>query len=190
MDIYICNFKNANNLKEVFFKLKNVKQKIIILSFCKGTAYFLTRYYYNILHICKSFSLKNNNKILFCFYLKKQIGKYLNALYITCGKVNYVFGESFSLKRIVVTHNKKKIIFLFYYDIYNLFILKNISLKNISYCIGLDNEIDFTFNKYIKNKFNKKIIIIEKNSNLVFVKEKNILKKDENIIKLNIQNLT
>ena len=190
MDIYICNFKNANNLKEVFFKLKNVKRKIIILSFCKGTAYFLTRYYYNILRICKYFSLKNNNKIILCFYLKKQIGKYLNALYITCGKVNYVFGESFSLKRIIVIHNKKRILFLFYYDIYNLSIFKNIKMNNISYYIGLDNETDVSFNRYIKNKFNKKIILIEKNSNLVFAKEKNILKKDENIIKLNIQKIT
>lgn len=190
MDIYICKYKNANELKEAFSKLKNIRNKLIILPFCDGTGYFLTRYYYKILNICKQFSNSQNNNVLLCFYLKKSNIKFVNAIFISKGDVNFLFGESFSNKNMEISFKGKNFLILFYFDLYRKVNLIKKKIEETDFVLGIDDEEEAQFNEYIKNKFFSKIILIEKNIQLVFIKEKNILKKDENIIKLNIQNLT
>ncbi len=190
MDIYICKYKNANELKEVFLNLKKVKNKLVILPFCDGTGYFLTRYYYKILNICKKFSSNQKNSILMCFYIKKNNIKFVNSIFINNGEVKYLFGENFSNRNMELFYSNEKFLVLFYFDLYRKLNLIKEKFKEINFVLGIDDEEDAQFNKYLRNKFMGKIILIEKNNQLVFVNQKNILKKDENIIKLNIQNLT
>lgn len=179
MEILFYNYKSFDSLKT---DLASQTFDILVLGFCRGTPYFLTRKYYKILEYLKVVSKNKKCTIIFAFYLKS-VRKYVNALILKNGEVENVFGEAFSQKQGDVVVKNLKLVFIFYYDIYSK-IDKEV-LENYSLVIGLEDDIIDNF-KYLSKKFCGKIIILD--SCFTVEPHKNIDKICENVCKYYVQN--
>ena len=178
MVVYVLS--DAKNLRN---KLKKIyqKQALFILSFFDLTPNFLSKKYYKLLNFLKNKSKNNNWQFVMTFYICFNNKKYLNALYIKDGQVKNIFGESFTNKNCLICFRHKKVLILFYFDVYSSSIKKQYDLKNIHLILGIDND-KLNFNTvFLSNKFFEKLVLIGFNGETRAENNENIIKKCENV---------
>lgn len=178
MVVYVLN--STENIKSCLNNVRG-KNSLFILSFCAKSVNFLSKEYYKLLKVLLSISKENNIQFIMTFYICYPNKKFLNALYIKNGQVKNIFGESFTNKNCLININKKKILILFYFDVYSHLIKKQFNLSKIDLFIGLDNDsLDFD-TVFLNNKFFAKLVLIGFNGEVRAENKENIIKKCENV---------
>lgn len=179
MEILFYNYKSFDSLKT---DLVPKTFDILVLGFCHGTPYFLTRKYYKLLKFLKELSKCKNCVVVLAFYIKST-HKYVNALVIKNGEVESVFGEAFTQKQGEIIYNNNRLAILFYFDIYSK-IDKEV-LSEFSLVIGLEDDVVDNF-KFVNKKFLGKLVVVDSWFNIE--PHKNIDKICENVCKYYVQN--
>ena len=145
---------------------------VLVVGFNKNSPCFLTKEYYKYLRFFRSLSKRHDIEIVFCFYIKYNNKSYLNALSIRGGKIENIFGESFSSKCLFLNFKKKDIAFLFYFDLYKKKYRSLLEGQDLT--IGIDDEKNFCDNDvvFLDNDFFNKLILL--NFDLRIKMKKNI----------------
>ena len=176
-------FYKLRSIQSLILDMQRIDFSLCFIGFSDKSPNFLSLRYYKIIKLLKKITKINNVQFVFCFLVKYQNITKLNAVHILNGKINDIFGESFSKKKSNVICNNKKIAVYFYFDIFSSktrFISKKVDLV-----VGLDNVCCQELTDFTKTKFNNKLILIGLNLDLIDLKNK--IENRQNICKYFLQ---
>lgn len=179
-------YLGLKRLKKDFKGKTGHKNKLIIIGFCEQSQMFLSREYFKILSFLKGEDFKKSS-VLFLFYIKFNNKKNVNGMFLKGGKILSIFGESFTEKFFLTKINSKNILFLFYFDLYNIKIKNKIDFAKVDFTIGLEDDDVGDGLVFLDNKFFNKLVISGFNGKVIGKNKKNILKIAENVCEYNIQ---
>ena len=163
--------------------MDKICSKIVVVPFCNQTPMFLSKAFDKCV-----LNFKNQKKtcVVLPFFVQSQYRKCFNALILQNGKIEQIFGESFSNKKAEIKFENFCVNIMLFNVLYSLDEPKNVDKVNLF--VAIDDEEKLENGEYLLQRFGQKLLFVGKNGKILVGKNFLNNKTNKKNVKIVIQN--